>query len=131
MAVASINASWYKSNSVHLLRDLVKNNNPNVILSAVKNPRGKRSFAKPQDDMMGYHMGRFIRSMSLTTKCRVLCFTLYALFVASTSSATEVGTTGNAALKIGVGARAAAMGNTFVAIADDVNTIYWNPSGLG
>ncbi len=64
-------------------------------------------------------------------KCRVLCFTLYALFVASTSAATEVGTTGNAALKIGVGARVAAMGNTFVAIADDVNTIYWNPSGLG
>lgn len=44
---------------------------------------------------------------------------------------TDVGTTGNAALKIGVGARAAAMGDTFVAVADDVNTIYWNPSGLG
>ena len=31
------------------------------------------------------------------------------------------------ALKIGVGARAPAMGDTFVAVADDVNSIYWNP----
>ncbi|MCZ6676214.1 MAG: PorV/PorQ family protein [Candidatus Poribacteria bacterium] len=43
----------------------------------------------------------------------------------------DVGTTSNAALKLGMGARAAAMGDTFVAVADDVNTIYWNPSGLG
>ena len=43
----------------------------------------------------------------------------------------EAGTTSNAALKIGIGARAAAMGGAFVAVADDVNTIYWNPSGLG
>jgi len=35
------------------------------------------------------------------------------------------------ALKIGVGARAPAMGDTFVAVADDVNSIYWNPSALG
>jgi hypothetical protein len=43
----------------------------------------------------------------------------------------DVGSTSNAALKIGVGARAAAMGGAFVAVADDVNAIYWNPSGLG
>lgn len=33
-------------------------------------------------------------------------------------------------LKIGVGARATAMGDAFVAIANDVSAIYWNPAGL-
>ena len=33
-------------------------------------------------------------------------------------------------LKIGLGARPVAMGETFVGIADDVNAIYWNPAGL-
>lgn len=33
-------------------------------------------------------------------------------------------------LKIGVGARAAALGETFVPIADDATTIHWNPAGL-
>jgi len=35
------------------------------------------------------------------------------------------------ALDMGVGARSAAMGNSFVAVADDVNCTYWNPAGLG
>jgi len=34
-------------------------------------------------------------------------------------------------LKIGVGARATAMGGAFVAIADDASAIYWNPGGIG
>ena len=34
-------------------------------------------------------------------------------------------------LKIGVGARAAAMGNAMSGIADDVTAGYWNPAGLG
>ncbi len=33
-------------------------------------------------------------------------------------------------LKIGVGGRAAAMGESFVAIADDASALYWNPAGL-
>lgn len=33
-------------------------------------------------------------------------------------------------LNIGVGARPAAMGNAFVAIADDPTAFYWNPAGL-
>jgi hypothetical protein len=32
---------------------------------------------------------------------------------------------------LGVGARPAGMGNSFVAVADDVNCTYWNPAGLG
>jgi hypothetical protein len=35
------------------------------------------------------------------------------------------------ALDMGVGARPAGMGNSFVAVADDVNSTYWNPAGLG
>ncbi len=33
-------------------------------------------------------------------------------------------------LKIGVGARAVAMGETFVAVSNDVTGLYWNPAGL-
>jgi hypothetical protein len=33
-------------------------------------------------------------------------------------------------LKIGVGARATAMGESFVAIANDVTALFWNPAGL-
>lgn len=33
-------------------------------------------------------------------------------------------------LKIGAGARGVAMGESFVAVANDVSSIYWNPAGL-
>jgi len=33
-------------------------------------------------------------------------------------------------LKIGIGARATAMGDAFVAVADDPSALYWNPAGL-
>ncbi len=42
----------------------------------------------------------------------------------------KLGTSGVQFLKIGVG-RGAAMGEAFVAIADDASATYWNPSGLG
>ncbi|MFH0778242.1 MAG: PorV/PorQ family protein [Candidatus Eisenbacteria bacterium] len=38
--------------------------------------------------------------------------------------------TGLAFLKIGVGARAAAMGSAHLAVASDATSIYWNPAGL-
>jgi hypothetical protein len=40
------------------------------------------------------------------------------------------GTTGADVLKIGVGARAIAMGEAYAGQADDVNSLYWNPGGL-
>ena len=40
------------------------------------------------------------------------------------------GTTGATFLKLGVGSRPVAMGEAFVAAADDINALYWNPSGL-
>jgi outer membrane protein OmpA-like peptidoglycan-associated protein len=41
------------------------------------------------------------------------------------------GTTVFPLLKLGQGCRAAAMGESFVGLADDASTIYWNPAGLG
>ncbi len=40
------------------------------------------------------------------------------------------GTTGAQFLKIGVGARACAMGEAFTGLADDPSCVFWNPSGL-
>jgi hypothetical protein len=42
----------------------------------------------------------------------------------------KVGTAGAQFLKIGVGARAVAMGETFVAVSDDASAIWWNPAGV-
>ena len=42
----------------------------------------------------------------------------------------RIGTASAAFLKIGVGARAAGLGESFVAVANDPTAIYWNPAGL-
>jgi hypothetical protein len=51
------------------------------------------------------------------------------LFV-SISYASGPGSTGANYLRIGMGAKAAGMGEAQVAIADNVDAIYWNPAGL-
>ena len=43
---------------------------------------------------------------------------------------TKVGTTSAQFLKLGVGARAIALGGSFVAEASDLSALYWNPAGL-
>ncbi|MCX6138350.1 MAG: PorV/PorQ family protein [Ignavibacteriales bacterium] len=42
----------------------------------------------------------------------------------------KVGTAAAQFLKIGAGARASAMGESFVAVANDVSALYWNPAGI-
>jgi hypothetical protein len=42
----------------------------------------------------------------------------------------KVGTIGGQSLKIGIGARPAAMGEAFVAVAEDPISVYWNPAGI-
>lgn len=42
----------------------------------------------------------------------------------------KVGTIGAQFLKLPIGARAAAMGQAFTAIADDATAVFWNPAGL-
>jgi len=44
--------------------------------------------------------------------------------------AASPGTTSADILKIGIGARAIGMGEAYVAQADDVSSLYWNPAGL-
>ena len=43
---------------------------------------------------------------------------------------TRVGTTAAQFLKLGVGARAIALGGAYVAQSDDLSALYWNPAGL-
>ena len=42
----------------------------------------------------------------------------------------RAGTAAAQFLKIGVGGRATAMGESFVAIANDASALYWNPAGI-
>jgi hypothetical protein len=43
---------------------------------------------------------------------------------------TKVGTTAAGFLNIDVGARAIGMGGAYVAVADDITSMYWNPAGI-
>jgi hypothetical protein len=43
---------------------------------------------------------------------------------------TKVGTTAAGFLNIDVGARALGMGGSFVSVADDISSMYWNPAGV-
>ena len=47
-----------------------------------------------------------------------------------TRTITKVGTTSAQFMKLGVGARAISLGGTFVAQANDLSALYWNPAGL-
>lgn len=69
---------------------------------------------------------------------RIYLFLVYLLLVYVTvpasgqqSELNQVGTSMANFLKIGVGARAAAMGDAYVALSDDITALYWNPGGLG
>jgi len=42
----------------------------------------------------------------------------------------RVGTSSLQFLKIGMGARATGMGEAFVAVSDDISSLFWNPAGL-
>ncbi|GBD94372.1 hypothetical protein BMS3Abin05_01978 [bacterium BMS3Abin05] len=48
----------------------------------------------------------------------------------STAQTVKSGTTAAQFLKIGIGARSVGMGEAFVATANDISAIYWNPAGL-
>ena len=64
-------------------------------------------------------------------------FTKYLLVVSILCAAflngqtiNRYGTTTANFLEIGVGSRATSMGDAYVAVANDVSSIYWNPAGL-
>ncbi|MBA7495824.1 hypothetical protein ES702_06415 [subsurface metagenome] len=60
----------------------------------------------------------------------VLVIIMLIIILSSVCYANGPGTTGANFLKIGVGARAAAMGDAFTVIVDDSTSLYWNPAGL-
>jgi hypothetical protein len=54
-----------------------------------------------------------------------------APLVSQQQNLTQRGTSMSNFLKIGVHARASALGNSYVALSDDVGALYWNPGGIG
>jgi len=65
--------------------------------------------------------------MDSMRKQLILLLISVSLFAEGT---TKVATTSAQFLKIGVGARAMAMGGAYAAAADDILSLYWNPGGL-
>lgn len=71
-------------------------------------------------------------------KNKLIIILVFALFFTKESNAQFFPTLGGQRagistlqfLKLGVGGRATAMGDAFIAIADDVSALYWNPAGL-
>lgn len=65
---------------------------------------------------------------------KILILTLFFAIITCNAFAADIhedaGTTGAAFLKIEAGSRPAGMGGAFAGLANDVNTIYWNPAGL-
>ncbi|HET9870194.1 MAG TPA: PorV/PorQ family protein [bacterium] len=55
---------------------------------------------------------------------------LAALAAPGAAFAQGAGSTSTNFLKIGMGARASAMGGSFTAVSDDATAIFWNPAGL-
>jgi len=58
-----------------------------------------------------------------------VCFTSANLCFGAFSKE-DAGTATAQFLKLGAGARAAGLGNAYVALADDANAVYWNPAGM-
>ncbi len=68
----------------------------------------------------------------MKTKTFVLTAVLVLIAVLSSTGFAQkkVAQAGLTFLKVGVGARAAAMGESYTAVANDANSIFWNPAGL-
>ena len=60
----------------------------------------------------------------------VICFLSIAGYTNITLAQNQVGTTAAAFLEIPVGPRAIGMGQAYVASANDVSALYWNPAGI-
>src|SRR5438309_778446 len=63
-------------------------------------------------------------------KVTASCGMVFLAGFLSAAGAQAAGTSSAQFLKMGAGARAAAMGDAFSGIADDVTATYWNPAGL-
>ena len=70
------------------------------------------------------------RILMLFLVCGVLSASILRAQLMPTLGAQRAGTAGVEFLKIGVGARASAMGESFIAVANDASALYWNPAGI-
>ncbi len=73
-------------------------------------------------------MRRIQRKGSLSFVTAV--FIAVAVSFASADIPDEIGTNEAAFLKIDAATRPTAMGGAFVGVANDVNSVFWNPAGL-
>jgi hypothetical protein len=75
-----------------------------------------------------------VRAKEEKVKRTLAALGLVGLLVPAAAGAAQifekVGTFDGQFLKIGVGARAAAMGGAFVGVADDASAVYWNAAGI-
>ena len=68
----------------------------------------------------------------MKNRCLVLAMSVLVstCAVAQENAPSELGTSMANFLKVGVGARASGMGDAFVALANDVSSLYWNPGAF-
>ncbi len=71
-----------------------------------------------------------MRNRKTSMKKIVTLSLILVMFLIGQRCPSVASTTGLDFLKIGVGARPLAMGEAYVALADDISAIYWNPAGL-
>jgi hypothetical protein len=64
------------------------------------------------------------------TRCFGAAFLLLATSCLSIAQVKKSGLTGAAFLKVGVGARAVAMGSAVASVSEDLNQFFWNPAGI-
>src|SRR5262245_2441114 len=67
--------------------------------------------------------------MSFNPKNYAVAVSIFLLIPCSIFGAGP-GTSGSTFLKIGVGARPAALGDAYLALSDDASGFHWNPAGL-
>ena len=60
----------------------------------------------------------------------IVIIMLITAYISMAGEISKMGTTAAQFLKIGVGARASAMGESYVAVANDASAIFWNPAGM-
>ena len=74
-----------------------------------------------------------MKKMITIASCLLFVLTISVLQAQEQNYVANVSKTGTSAanfLRIGIGARALAMGGAFVAVADDPTAAYWNVAGL-
>lgn len=59
-----------------------------------------------------------------------LSFLLMAIMPWVAQGVTKVGTTAASFLNVDIGAKAVGMGGAYVAVADDISAMFWNPAGI-